>query len=535
MEHRLNTDRDENIAIARWRTAQYQERLQQTRDILHSALGSNHEIDWEKLVEEYSQIEPKPESPIYYECRPERPQSTSPELFNYLEYPPEPQRADEKYQSSVDADARESAFIYDYEAWAKNVKQTEAENQKRYDENTAATERRNSEHDQEIAKWQKLNERIEIENRKRREKYEADLAKWDEGRVRQENEVVKLKADYEALNPIAVKYYCKLVLSFSKLPDGLNREFDFDYFAESKILIVDHALPAPDDLVRVKEVKYIKSTDEFVEVLYSDNEFGQIYDDVLYQICLRTLHELFAGDKGNALTAIVFNGWVESVDKATGRDTKGCVLSVQAGRDEFKNINLARVDRKACFRALKGIGSSTLRSLIPIAPILKIDRDDKRFVASHEVAGELDERFNLAAMDWEDFEHLIRELFEKEFCKPGCEVKVTQASRDGGVDSVVFDPDPIHGGKTVIQAKRYTNTVGVGFVRELWGTVLNEGAMKGILVTTADYGPDAYEFAKGKPLVLLDGANLLHLLERHGHKAKIDIKEAKRILAKSES
>jgi restriction endonuclease len=97
-----------------------------------------------------------------------------------------------------------------------------------------------------------------------------------------------------------------------------------------------------------------------------------------------------------------------------------------------------------------------------------------------------------------------------------------------------FDPDPIRGGKIVIQAKRYTNTVGVSAVRDLYGTVLNEGATKGILVTTADYGPDAYEFAKGKPLTLLSGSNLLQLLEKHGHKAKIDLREAKRILAERE-
>lgn len=35
---------------------------------------------------------------------------------------------------------------------------------------------------------------------------------------------------------------------------------------------------------------------------------------------------------------------------------------------------------------------------------------------------------------------------------------------------------------------------------------------KGILVSTADYGPDTYEFAKAKPLTLLNGSNLLHLL-----------------------
>jgi restriction system protein len=60
---------------------------------------------------------------------------------------------------------------------------------------------------------------------------------------------------------------------------------------------------------------------------------------------------------------------------------------------------------------------------------------------------------------------------------------------------------------------------------------MNEGATKGILVSTADYGSDAYNFAKDKPLTLLNGSNLLHLLEKHGHKAIIDLKEAKRILA----
>ncbi|WML49108.1 restriction endonuclease [Neobacillus sp. PS3-34] len=63
--------------------------------------------------------------------------------------------------------------------------------------------------------------------------------------------------------------------------------------------------------------------------------------------------------------------------------------------------------------------------------------------------------------------------------------------------------------------------------RDLYGTVKNEGATKGILVSTADFGPDAYNFAKDKPLTLLNGSNLLHLLQKHGHKEKIDLMEAK--------
>jgi restriction system protein len=33
------------------------------------------------------------------------------------------------------------------------------------------------------------------------------------------------------------------------------------------------------------------------------------------------------------------------------------------------------------------------------------------------------------------------------------------------------------------------------------------------------------EFAKDKPLTLLDGAHLLHLLQNHGHQLRIDLSE----------
>lgn len=159
-----------------------------------------------------------------------------------------------------------------------------------------------------------------------------------------------------------------------------------------------------------------------------------------------------------------------------------------------------------------------------------MSREDKRFVEGYAVADTLDDSINLAAIDWQDFENLIREIFEKEFNVNGGEVKITQASRDGGVDAIAYDPDPIRGGKIVIQAKRYTNVVGVSAVRDLYGTVMNEGATKGILVTTSNFGSDAYKFAQGKPLTLMNGANLLYLLEKHGCKAKIDLDEAKKLL-----
>ena len=116
-----------------------------------------------------------------------------------------------------------------------------------------------------------------------------------------------------------------------------------------------------------------------------------------------------------------------------------------------------------------------------------------------------------------EFENLVSNLFGR----MGLDTRQTRSSRDGGVDCIAFDTRPVLGGKVVIQAKRYSNTVGVSAVRDLYGTMMNEGANKGILVATSSYGPDAYDFAKDKPIELIDGGSLLYLLEQHDVKARI--------------
>lgn len=342
-----------------------------------------------------------------------------------------------------------------------------------------------------------------------------------------------LTDNYLQKNAAAVIQYFEMVLlcyqNDAQYPDTFPIDFDLHYNPDNKILIVDYSLPAPDDLPKLIEIRYIAKKNElFKEIFLSEAQISKKYDTTVYRVTLRTLHELFKADKAETLDAIIINGWVNSINIATGKKVNNCIVTVQAKKTEFNEIELSNIDPKTCFKYLKGIGSSRLSGITAVKPIAQINKNDKRFVTSHDVANQLNQGSNLAAMEWEEFEHLIREIFEKEFSMNGGEVKVTQASRDGGVDAVAFDPDPIRGGKIVIQAKRYTNTVGISAVRDLYGTVMNEGATKGILVTTADYGPDAYEFAKNKPLTLMNGSNLLYLLEKHGHKARIDLSEAKK-------
>ena len=226
--------------------------------------------------------------------------------------------------------------------------------------------------------------------------------------------------------------------------------------------------------------------------------------------------------------SVVFNGFVTAINRANGIKERKCILSLQVPKERFLMLDLRNVDPKKCFKSLKGVSAAQLIDVSPVQPILTFNKQDRRFIEGKDIQSNYGT--NLAAMDWEDFEHLVRELFELEFSKNGGEVRVTQASRDGGVDAIVFDPDPLRGGKIVIQAKRYTNTVGVSAVRDLYGTVINEGANSGILITTSDYGHDSYEFAKDKPLKLLNGGHLLALLHKNGKEGYINIQEAKESL-----
>lgn len=397
------------------------------------------------------------------------------------------------------------------------------------------------EFDKAIAVRKVENEEIRKDNIEREAELEAKQNQWEKEKVefeKAQNEhnakVEELEGQYQKKDVAAIIEYCEMVLNNSEYLDNFPQEFDLQYNDTNGMLLVDYQLPSINEMPTINNVRYVKSRDEIEEKTISQSALAKLYDEAIYQIVLRTLHELFEADTIDAISSINLNGLVTAVNPATGHEETSCIVTVQTTKEAFEAINLEGIvssqTYKECFKSLKGVGSAKLSTMTAVKPLLELNKSDRRFRDHYEVADSLNDEVNIAAMDWEDFEHLVREIFQKEFTENGGEVRVTQASADGGVDAIAFDPDPLRGGKIVIQAKRYTNVVGVAAVRDLYGTVMNEGATKGILVTTSDYGSDSYNFAKDKPLTLLNGSNLLHLLEKHGHKAKIDIKEAKKVL-----
>jgi len=278
-------------------------------------------------------------------------------------------------------------------------------------------------------------------------------------------------------------------------------------------------MPPVDVVPSVSTYRYVKSKDAIDTSARPATQIKGLYAGLVASFALRTLNVLAQANRDDVVENIVFSCFVKTIDPATGHKIRPCLLTVRVGVAAYRDIELAKVDPVACLKGLNAQVSASPHELLPVRPIVDFNMVDHRFINSTDVLAMLDTRPNLADLSPGEFEALITNLFSK----MGLETRLTQASRDGGVDCVAWDMRPVVGGKVIVQAKRYKNTVGVSAVRDLYGTVLNEGAAKGILVTTSGYGKSSFDFAKNKPLELLPGSQLLYLLEEHaGVKAKIE-------------
>jgi Restriction endonuclease len=344
----------------------------------------------------------------------------------------------------------------------------------------------------------------------------------------QANHWVRIKQDCNAGEPQAIKVLMKVANTAHPLPQVLQSDLRIDLDLGARIALATIDVPNFNSFAIVKGRAGSRKTRwQTVWQSVPPSQKRRATETLLYALCIRAAYLVARSDEGNWFDTIAVNARQEWNDRATGQPRNGFIASLHATTDELRRLRLDQVDPKTCFFHLKGISTPSVEDVAPVRPIFTMNKDDDRIVPGRDVVEGLEAEANLAAMPWEEFEHLVRQLFEWEFGRHGAEVRLTRASRDRGVDAIIFDPDPLRGGKFVIQAKRYTLSVDVAAVRDLYGTLINEGANRGILITTSHYGPDAYAFARDKPISLLTGADLIDMLRRHGRRYRIDLDEAR--------
>jgi restriction system protein len=137
--------------------------------------------------------------------------------------------------------------------------------------------------------------------------YQQRLRRWQKQKAEHERQqreynegVASLRARHEAGERDAVEAYFSLVLAASALPPGLERQCLVEYFPDEGSLLIQAELPTPEDLPTVVEHRYVASRRVIEEKRMKDRELADFYEDVVLQLTLRTIHEIFEADYSGA-------------------------------------------------------------------------------------------------------------------------------------------------------------------------------------------------------------------------------------------
>jgi restriction system protein len=342
-----------------------------------------------------------------------------------------------------------------------------------------------------------------------RRKYEARVAAYNA-------EVDRFAAAVAGADPASVVEYFAMVLGNSVYPDDFPQHYRLAFLPQTRQLLVEYHLPPVEVIPVVKEYRYDRVRDDVVAVPRGADDIRRRYTNLIAQMALRTVHEIVEADRGGLIETVLLNGIVDTIDRRTGRSVRPCLVSLRTGRETFAAIKLRRVDPIACLGHLEAGFSAQPDELTGVRPVVDFDEVDTEFRDEVDVLADLDNRPNLATMPAEAYESLLADLFGNMGLEMG---PVTRG--DNGARWTAVDPRPIFGGRVVVYAVR-AGSVGAAAAHSLAGAVTAAGATKGILVTTGGYERVAHEAVAGRPLELIDGSALLHLLAEHSRlKARI--------------
>ncbi|HTJ68651.1 MAG TPA: restriction endonuclease [Actinospica sp.] len=361
------------------------------------------------------------------------------------------------------------------------------------------------------ADWHRASQ-LENERLQKLTAYHHEFQQWVS------REQARVEARNQAMDDVAARYgygdadgvlqFFSVVAANEQWPDSFPSQRRAAWDASSRQLVIAWQVPAVEVVPQTSRYRYVKSTDQEKSIDRPVTERREIYRNLLAQSVLRVAYRFFTADYAQCLQSIAFTGVVTATDPATGREAEFPLVSLAVQRDALAAVDLRHADPVSCIEGLGGRLSAKPDQLQAVIPyrLPESVRGEQR----HEggAADSADDDIDLLEMDPLAFEQLVAELFK---CR-GFDVMTTSRSGDGGVDVYAVDPDPLTGGKIVIQVKRYRKTVSPAVVRELYGTVIAQGAAMGILVTTSGFGPDSHRFAEKLPLKLVDGRELVQLL-----------------------
>jgi restriction system protein len=257
--------------------------------------------------------------------------------------PPEPPKGlfASKKKHTIAVEKAEADYAVAHSAWKKRLEWNEAKRKE------AATAHEKAERERIVA----------LE--KERTRYEAECAAREAEIAKQNAKIDTLITNLGYGTVDAVQEYVSIVLANTVYPEQFPVDHDFTFDPSTAELKMRVLVPPPSKLPDIKAYKYTKSTDEITHTTLSQKACKDRYANAVYQVALRSLHEVFEADRRGLIKSISLEVGTETVNPATGKLAYIPFVAVAADRKTFMEFDLSEVVPAA---TLDHLGASVSKS-----------------------------------------------------------------------------------------------------------------------------------------------------------------------------
>lgn len=199
----------------------------------------------------------------------------------------------------------------------------------------------------------------------------AESAYQDECRRREEEAAAHNQELAKLINELAfdvesaIQEYVGIVLSSSVYPEVFAVSHDYQFSLDTRELSLTATVPEPSAIPSVKEYRYIKAKDEIAPTALPVKAQKDRYANAVWQVAVRTLHEVFEADRAGKVHSISLTVGVDRIAPATGRPETVPLVIVAADRGTFGSFDLANVVPQA---TLTHLGAAMSKSPFDVTP-----------------------------------------------------------------------------------------------------------------------------------------------------------------------
>jgi restriction system protein len=190
---------------------------------------------------------------------------------------------------------------------------------------------------------QSAEERREKALNEARRLYQAECDKRDLAAATANESLDELIVGLAENREASIQDYVGIVLGNSVYPERFQVDHEFAFDSTARELTLTVIVPPPGDLPTEKIFRYVKASDEISSTTLPKRDQKDRYADAVYQVGLRSLHEVFEADRDARIQTIALTVASEGLDPATGLQKRTDLVAVAADRESFTTFDLANI------------------------------------------------------------------------------------------------------------------------------------------------------------------------------------------------